>query len=100
MEQGCVEPSSSSSACRMDGTSDETAPEQFKYEVVVVFSAPKETGPQCEIGDGEEAGGVVSYLVEALESAGLEVQPLEGLNSKVFLKVSSESAELEIPRKC
>ena len=95
-----------------NGSCEEGPPERFQYEMVVVCAVPRER-VACGTsrkgnGNGNGNGGdddgdgndededddvvhvdvdVVSYLIEALEAAGLEVQHLEGMDSKVFLKV-------------
>ena len=89
-----------------NGSCEEGPPERFQYEMVVVCALPRErvacgTSRQGNGNVGDDDGNdededddvahvdvdVVSYLMEAMKAAGLEVQHLEGMNSKVFLKV-------------
>lgn len=93
-------------ASNENGSCEEGPPERFRYEMVVVCAVPRErvtcgksrkgngNGGDGDGDDGDEDDDVVhvdvdvvSYLMEALEAAGLEVQHLEGMDSKVFLKV-------------
>jgi hypothetical protein len=86
-----------------NGSCEEGPPERFQYEMVVVCAVPRErvacgtSRKGNDDGDGNDEDedddvvhvdvDVVSYLMEALKAAGLEVQHLEGMDSKVFLKV-------------
>ena len=66
--------------------------EKLQYEAVVVCSVVRDRK-----GEADEASNmdVVSFLSESFEAAGLKVEVLEGMDHKVFIKVSNACTAVE-----